>query len=416
VEDLLQRRADSGVGRRAVDLLGTLPGGAGRALGNRVVLITLAAVASRVLLLAVGEVWLAAPIPPALRADGYVPSISQLERLSLGDPGWYATIKDSGYEQLAYEDESQHNWAFMPAWPYLWRFVDAVAPARAGAVVLNVLLFAAGVALVYVVLRDHVGEHLATVAVALLIVCPGAQYTMRPGPESLFLFASALTLWAAGRRSWWWAVAPALLVSLTRPQGVLIVVPLVLLFRRDLRDRRGSVPARWYVSRSAALVAPIVGAAGMCLLMWRMTGNPMATLQIQRAWGNDGTVPGLGVARNIKHLLVDGDLTDWYGWTLIPLSLPIVLTGVGLVVYGFRRRVLPWHLWAYAAVSVGVVLLGGQTGPALRYLLVVFPLFALTAALLGPRRRLLPAVAGALLALQVGLYLAALQGATWALN
>lgn len=62
----------------------------------------------------------------------------------------------------------------MPAWPYLWRLVDTVAPVLPGALAVNIVLFTLGCLAVFLVLRGPLGDSVATVAVVLLIVFPGA--------------------------------------------------------------------------------------------------------------------------------------------------------------------------------------------------------------------------------------------------
>ncbi len=62
----------------------------------------------------------------------------------------------------------------MPAWPYLWRLVDTVAPVLSGALAVNIVLFTLGCLAVFLVLRGPLGDSVATVAVVLLIVFPGA--------------------------------------------------------------------------------------------------------------------------------------------------------------------------------------------------------------------------------------------------
>jgi Gpi18-like mannosyltransferase len=270
-------------------------------------------------LLLLGELWLALPFTAQLPLGQYVePGSGQLDRLGLSDPVLYRTIMESGYERRPFSDDRQANWAFLPAWPLLWRAAAVVLPGDAAAVVLNVVLFSVGCVLVFVLLRHYLGEAAALLAAALLIVVPGAQFTVRPGPESLFLVASAGALLLA-QRGRWWLVAPVVtLAALTRPQGWLLGVPLALIALQQLRQRWSP---QQLLAVGVALLAPVVAVALFCAYLGRLTGNPFATFDIQRAWDNETAPPGLAILRSAKTLLVDHQLTDYYAFNLIPLSL-----------------------------------------------------------------------------------------------
>jgi hypothetical protein len=377
------------------------------------VVVAALALASRVGLLLLGELWLALPFTEQVPLGRYVePGSGQLERLGMSDPVLYRSIMESGYERRPFTDDRQANWAFLPAWPLLWRAGDLLLPADVASVLLNVVLFTAGCALVFLLLRHYVGEQAAWIAAALLIVAPGAQFTLRPGPESLFLAASAGALLLA-QRGRWWLVAPVVTVAaLTRPQGVLLLVPLALM---ALQQVRRSGRFRDLLPTGAAMLAPMVAVVAFCAYLGRLTGNAFATFDIQRAWDNETTLPGVAVLRSARTLLLDQSATDYYGFNLIPLSLAVIALSLVLLAEGARRRRLPLALLAYTAVSLLLLLTRSQTQAALRYVLVLFPLYGIAAVAL-QGSRWLRILLLTLLAAQVAMYVSALQGIEWALT
>jgi hypothetical protein len=390
-----------------------------RSLRDLLVLVFALALASRIALLVLGEVWLASPLADQAPEGRYIAELgdqdSQLDRLSLGDPNFYRSIRDGGYEERPFTSTPMANWAFSPAWPYLWRAVDAVAPAQLGAALVNALLFALACVFVLLALRRHVSERAALLATLLLIAAPGAQFTVRPGPESLFLAASAVALWAAGERRWAWVGPAAAVAALSRPQGALLLVPLVVMAVGQLRDSTGRRPAPAVLA--TALVLPIAGLAAFAVHLDRLTGNPLANLGVQKAWDNESAFPGSAAARGLLHLLRDGQGTDYYGFNLVPLSLLALAVATVLIVRTAWKRELSGSLVAYAVVNLLVLLTRSQTQAALRYVVMVFPLFAMAAVPLVRRPRAWGiGTICALLALQVTIYLAAVQGATWALT
>lgn len=95
------------------------------------------------------------------------------------------------------------------------------------------------------------------------------------------------------------------------------MAPLLIL---ALQQRTGIDPPRKAGNRiavGAALFAPIVGLAAFCLYLGQITGNPLATLQIQKAWDNSSSLPGLAMIGSLRRLLLDHSVLDYYGWNLI---------------------------------------------------------------------------------------------------
>lgn len=377
------------------------------------------AVASRVVLLLLGELWLAGPLAQQLPDGPYTAALDrdgQLDRLGLGDPVHYRTIMEQGYEQRPFTADRQATWAFLPAWPALWWVVDLVAPAQLGAAVVNVALFAAGCALVFLLLARRLGERTATVAVVLLVALPGAQFTVRPGPESLFLATSALALWAADTGRWWLVGPAATVAALSRPQGALVLLPLLLLALQQRRAAGATAALPSWATVLTALGAPVGALAAFGAHLWRLTGDPLASVHVQRAWDNEGALPGSAALRAAGSLLLEQRVVDYYGWNLVPLSLLALAASTALLVHAVRFRTVSWPLLAYTGASLLVLLTRSQTQAAVRYLLVVFPLLGAAAVLLVGRRALLATTVGVLLVLQVAGYLAAVQGAPWALT
>jgi len=377
--------------------------------------IVLLAAVSRIGLLLVGELWLISPFEDQLPLGPYVePGSGQLERLGLSDPVLYRSIMETGYERRPFSDDRQANWAFLPAWPLLWRATSTLLPADSASVLLNVVLFSIGCGLVFLLLQAYVGTKAASLAVAMLIVMPGAQFTLRPGPESLFLAASAATLLLAEWRHWWLVAPVVTLATLTRPQGVLLALPLAMMAASQWWRHNGTgVPM---LPVGVAVLAPVAAVTAFCAYLGRLTGNPLATFDIQRAWDNETTLPGLAVLRSTRTLVLDQTLEDYYGFNLIPLSLTAIGLGLALLLVGIRRRVLPPALLAYTGMSLLLLLTRSQTQAALRYLLMLFPLYGIAAAEGGNGRLVRLVLMPTLLVLQVAVYLAGLQGAEWALT
>ena len=62
-----------------------------------------------------------------LTAPGFGDSLAGLVRLY--DASWYATIAEHGYDAGPFDASAQHNWAFFPLHPLIWRAVASVTGA-----------------------------------------------------------------------------------------------------------------------------------------------------------------------------------------------------------------------------------------------------------------------------------------------
>ena len=167
--------------------------------------------------------------------------------------------------------------------------------------------------------------------------------------------------------------------TLTRPQGALILVLVVLIAAADV----DLTPAR-RLRHAVIGVAPAV-VAGVGFLAWMQAahGSWSLPLRAQRAWGRTSPGPGtfrlLGseTARIARYPFVGSDLD---GRHLLAWSASVRdLVGVAVVAAVFVALVrmdIAWHrAWVgFAGLAIVVPLLSGSTQSSVRFSLVAFPL------------------------------------------
>lgn len=138
------------------------------------------------------------------------------------DVAWYLRILTEGYQAGNGTD------AFHPLYPWL-----AYPLTRAGIDPLLALMIVsnlATLAFLFLFVRMvavEAGPAQAQTASQLLLFFPLTFILFAPYNEGLFLSLSALTLWCARQRKWWWAGVTGALAVLTRQQGILLVFPLI---------------------------------------------------------------------------------------------------------------------------------------------------------------------------------------------
>ena len=308
------------------------------------------------------------------------------------DAGWYLGIATTGYSYIdSAGPGAQQNIVFFPAYPLIVRAVARLAGNSAaayvvGATVTTVVLFVLALAYVYRLARERLTDDQAAATLWLLAAYPfslfyGAIYT-----ESLFLLGSAGAFYHFGRRELGRAALWGLLVGLTRPNGLLLSVPLAIAAIEG-RGERPAVGARIRVAPAAcaAIAMPVAGAAFYSAFIWRLAGNPFAWAAGHAAWGRH--------YQGLSHLVATR-----YGFIASAGLLEYVsrepydlLNGLGVVfvltaVWPVFRRFGPAYA-AFILINILPPLAAGGLMSAGRFSSVLFPAFLWLGAAVPARHR-----------------------------
>jgi hypothetical protein len=286
------------------------------------------------------------------------------------------------------------------------------------AFVISLAAFLAALVLLYRLTELELGRPLARPTLLLLAVFPAAVYFGAPYSESLFLLLAVGSFYAARTGHWAWAGACAGLASATRSAGLLLLVPLALVWwsSRPRRARDGA----WL------LLAPL-GIATYAAWLGLVEGDALRFLDVQDAWSRELVVPlagawdGLVAAFDGARQLASGSRTPVYfeiaagdPYRIAAINLMLFATLVFAVVacVGVLRRLpRPYGIWV--AVSLVLPLSFPVTPQPLmslpRFVAVLFPVFMWLALVCEERRVTDLVVAGS--AIGLGLFTA--QYATW---
>jgi hypothetical protein len=351
---------------------------------------------------------------PALTGPIAEPLLAPLARW---DAVWYLRIADSGY------GDSAPRAAFFPLYPLLIRAVAAPAGGSEGALLvasyaISLAAFLAALVLLHRLVSLELGRRFATPTLLLLAVFPAALCFGAPYSESLFLLVSVGAFYAARTGSWAWAGTCAAAASATRSAGLLLVIPLAILWWSS-RGRRAR-DAAWL------LLAPL-GVLAYAGWLGLAEGDALRFLDVQDAWSRELAVPLAGVwdgftaaADGIRQL-ASGERTPVYfeeaagdpfriAAINIMLFASLVFAGVACVGV-FRRLPKAYGVWVASALLLPLSFpVKPQPLMSLpRFLAVLFPIF-MWLALVTEERRTTAQVAAAS---GVGLGLFTAQFASW---
>jgi mannosyltransferase PIG-V len=287
------------------------------------------------------------------------------------DASYYLTIARTGYPPEG------PALGFMPVYPLLVRALsvvqDPVVLAWAGLVISNVACCAALLFLWHEVKRVH-GRRIAWTTVITLTVFPTGFFFSAFYTESLFLLGSVLTYWLSRRRNFYLAGMVIAAMSLTRINGlVLLVLPLSeLLLTR---------PKRWPITLAITATTSSLGLILYAAYMLLTRGDAFAFLDAQRAtmlrtadlpWNTviDSARVVLGLDSSFSH--------NWFMRAIALQDLLATIVFVGGAILGVR--VLNASLETYLVIALVVLTI--SHGPYTlglysmsRYVLGLFPAF-----------------------------------------
>jgi hypothetical protein len=215
-------------------------------------------------------------------------------------------------------------------------------------------------------------EAVARRAVVLFAVFPSTLFLWAFYSEGLFIALGAGAVWADRRGRHGIATACLLGVATTRSIGVL--VPLVLVLARVIRQRRVD---RWSVAYAAA---GVVGLVAVLMVMGVQIGDPFAWLTVQDDWGREVAPPWASVIQGFENLhpeprtvmvpaLVARNLDLW--------CVPIVLAPILYAALSRRDR-FPMETWMLGVAMIALPLSSSVLASFNRFVMatwVIYPVY-----------------------------------------
>lgn len=321
--------------------------------------------------------------------------------------------------------------AFFPLYPLLERTGMVVTgdPFTAGLLLSNVaelVLFT----VLYRLVKEDFGGDRAYHTLFYLAIFPTAFFFSIAYSESLFLCLSTLTFYQLRRGRWWQAGLCGFLATLTRPDGLFLLIPFCYEYLCRLRERQdgifkdgsptsgeqepeaklrlyagGTVEARLDRSRPAIFSREqLFGLlksirfdvlCGLCMPMsivlfmiygWLQFHDPLAFVHAHKAWNRYFHVPGWGVLKSLYVMLHNGLLSFLTLRNALDLGTDLLMFVLIMLSFVGPWR-LPKRLWGYSLYAATLFLYFQafpRTGSTplesmSRFLLELFPLFIILA-------------------------------------
>jgi hypothetical protein len=310
------------------------------------------------------------------------------ETFAVWDSGWYFTVARDGYD---FAPDAQSTVAYFPLYPMLmraaaWPFGGTDAAIWAAGIAVSIGALTAALFALHRLAEHLTGSRpVAQRTILYLAVFPFSFYFTRVYTEALFLLVTVLALSAACRGRWGVAGLFGALSTLTRPNGILIAIPLIILACTDRS------PLRVQVWRLAALLPVPLALGGFSWYVERLTGDPLAWLRAQTHWKYSLGHPPLNHLVRIAEGIETHGLYEFLllsNTSAIELAYAVLAIGILMFVPAIVRALGPrtgGAFGAYVALSVLVPLSGNSLVGMGRYVSVLFPVFIVAAMVTSPR-------------------------------
>lgn len=322
-----------------------------------------------------------------------VPIINLRRDFTLLDPSlnpWHILNMWANFDGLQYLDISQYwygvfphtdkSFAFFPMYPIVIRAVNSVIHNNllAGLLVSHLSLVIA-LYFLFKLLRLDYSQKTVALTISILLFFPtsfffGSYYT-----ESLFLLISVLVFYFARQGLFLPAALFALLGSATRVTGVFLWPALALefyLYHRKNIKQMFNPDAVW-------LILPPLGLLSYMRYQFKKTGDALYFITSQPAFGANRTVDKVILIHQVLYRYVKMMIFVDHTTPLFFSVLLEFITGclfLALIIYGISRLRLSYLV--YVAASFFLPTFTGTFSSMPRYVLVLFPLFALLATVL----------------------------------
>ncbi len=319
--------------------------------------------------LVVGSLWVSRHLDDRLvpRRHGGAPGLG----LFIYDGDWYRNIAEHGYAELP-----KQGLRFFPLYPLLGRWLGTVFLDHTGValvVIGSVAALVLGALTHRLVLRETDDARMAMRAAWFVAVFPAALPFVLAYAETLMMAAAVGMFLALRSKRWIPAAALGVVVGLTRPVGLLLMIPAAVEALRDWREATG----RDRLWRVGAVASPGVGMALYLAWVGAEYDDPLLPFSVQSRHDLRGATidPITHVVNSVGDVL-DGDR---FG---AGLHLVWLVVFVGLLVVVARR--LPASYTAYGAATLVLATTAKNISSFDRYVFSTF-VFAIAVALVTVR-------------------------------
>lgn len=275
------------------------------------------------------------------------------------DSGWYIAVASSWYPPVASE-----KWAFFPFYPICSYLVNLILhDIRLSTALISLIVGIAWIPIFQAIAEKYMDTREAFTSTFIFALFPQVfLFTTIAYSESIFIFTTLTSWFLFLRRNTSGSCVFASFATLSRPYGILIILPIFL----------GLVSKRLW-KKIPLISLPIATFLGWILYSFVKTEDYLAFITAQKHW------IGLGQPVNwFREFLLPQFASAQYTYTYMhPLTmsyylLPFIAIVAYLVIMSFE---VDWRLGIYGMTALTTILYFGTPISVSRFLPFIFPIW-----------------------------------------
>ncbi len=276
----------------------------------------------------------------------------------------YLKIALKGYKQIVRERTSKDIYAFFPLYPIL---IKTFSPLFGGSMAwsgltLSILFYLFGTIYLYKLILELYSKSVALKTILLFLVFPSTIFYTAIYTESLFFMLMVMTFYYLNKRRWWIVGWLGALASLSRPQGCLLLAPVLIEYYFYLKNLKPYSIKNLIEKTKYNFIAPFIIPLGLVIFLTYSklkTGNFFTPIIVQQYWGRETT----GIL-NIFIVLFT-EIKNFFALPIHSLAHSKIDSTISLVyilsLCFFARLKIPISYIIYATLLILVPLSTGST-------------------------------------------------------
>ncbi len=269
----------------------------------------------------------------------------------------YLDIAKNGYNA---EFNGTSNYGWYPLYPLLIRIFSFIGFELAAFLIANIFSFIA-ILLLYILVKDEFGEKVGKKSVFYLLFFPASFFLTVMYTESLFLALTLAIFLFAKESKWHFVGMLGFLASLTRPQGILLFVPMAYMYLKNEKKIK--------LNTLFLLLIP-VGIFTLMAYQYLITGDALIQFYTQEKYVRGITFPWDSILIAIK-----GTINPQSTFDIVYNSFNIfVIAAMSFILYRSRKYIKKEYT-IYFFLSLIFPLFSASIASMARFMSVTFPVF-----------------------------------------
>jgi len=286
--------------------------------------------------------------------------VALLDPFAQLDARAYLDIAKNGYN-IEFNGTSNYGW--YPLYPLLILIFSFLSFELAAFLISNIFSFIS-VLLLYILVRDEFGEKIGKKSIFYLLFFPTSFFLTTMYTESLFLTLVLGMFILAKEEKWHYVGILGFLASLTRPQGILMFIPMVYMYIRKSKLRPG---AAWLLLIPAGILA-------FMAYQYLITGDALIQFYTHGKYVRELSLPSTAFFVTIRDIFLEQRILD-VAVNVFNLAITLFLISLAYMSY---KHLKPEYT-IYFILSLLMPLFSSSLASISRFGLMMFPVFMIIA-------------------------------------